>query len=43
MIRENFSYRMYLDDLPSATTLDGSEMIYSKGVPLGYIISKDNI
>ena len=40
LVRENYSYRMIVDDLPSATTLPGSHAEYTEGVPLGYQISE---
>lgn len=42
LVRENYSYRMILDDLPSATTLPGSHTEYMAGVPLGYQVSEDS-
>jgi hypothetical protein len=40
-VRENYGYKLFLDDLPSATTLPDQEMLYSENIPLGYIVSEN--
>lgn len=40
LVIENYGYKMFLDDLPSATTLPGSELMYSENIPLGYVVSE---
>jgi hypothetical protein len=32
---------LFLDDLPSATVLPGSDVLYAENIPIGYIAQED--
>lgn len=40
LVKENYGYKLFLDDLPSATTLPNSEVLYTENIPLGYKLSE---
>jgi hypothetical protein len=42
LVTENYGYKMFLDDLPSATLLEGSDVQYAENVPLGYLVNKED-
>lgn len=39
LVKENYGYKLFLDDLPSATTLPNSEVLYAENIPMGYKVS----
>jgi len=36
LVADNYGYRMYLDDLPSAVTLGEGNTLYEENVPVGF-------
>jgi hypothetical protein len=39
LVADNYGYRMYLDDLPSAITLGEGDTLYEENIPIGFFPS----